>query len=106
MTPPLRSPRPGKAQSAEVCTALEQIPNIGPAMAADFRLLGLTRPQELRGKDPYALYDELCRRTGVRQDPCVLDVFIAAVRYMEGKPAKPWWAYTAERKRELERRGR
>ena len=85
-------------------TKFEEIPNIGPAMAADFRLLGLTRPQELRGKDPYALHDELCRRTGVRQDPCVLDVFIAAVWYMEGKPAKPWWAYTAERKRELERR--
>ena len=85
-------------------TKFEEIPNIGPAMAADFRLLGLTRPQELRGKDPYALYDELCRRTGVRQDPCVIDVFIAAVRFMEGKPAKPWWAYTAGRKREMGRR--
>ena len=90
--------------SRDQLTKFEEIPNIGPAMAADFKLLGLTRPQELRGKDPYALYDELCRRTGVRQDPCVLDVFIAAVRYMEGKPAKPWWAFTAERKREQARR--
>jgi hypothetical protein len=73
-------------------------------MAADFKLLGLMRPQELSGKDPYALYDALCQRTGVRQDPCVLDTFIAAVRYMEGAPARPWWAYTAERKRKLARR--
>ena len=52
------------------------------------------------------LYDELCRVTGTRHDPCVLDVFLAAVRFMEGKPAKPWWAYTAERKRELAKRGK
>ncbi len=85
-------------------TKLEQVPNVGPAIAADLRLLGVSAPQDLRGKDPYALYDELCRVTGQRHDPCVLDVFLAAVRYMDGKPAKPWWAYTAERKRELARR--
>ena len=33
-----------------------------------------------------------------------LDTFIAAVRFMEGEPKKPWWKYTAERKRELARR--
>jgi hypothetical protein len=31
----------------------------------------------------------------------VLDVFISAVRFMEGAPARPWWRYTAERKRAL-----
>jgi hypothetical protein len=31
----------------------------------------------------------------------VLDVFIAAVRFMDGEPAQPWWAYTAERKAAL-----
>jgi Pathogenicity locus len=36
-----------------------------------------------------------------RDDPCLLDTFIAAVRYMAGEPKKPWWKYTAERKREL-----
>jgi len=40
-------------------------------------------------------------RTGARQDPCVLDTFIAAIRYMEGAPKRPWWHYTAERKRRL-----
>ncbi len=82
-------------------TKLEEVPNIGPAIAGDLRRVGVATPQDLRGKDPYALYDELNRVTGQRHDPCVLDVFLAAVRYMEGAPAKPWWAYTAERKREL-----
>ena len=80
---------------------LEDIPNVGPAIAADFRQLRLHEPAELRGRDPYALYDELCRLTGVRHDPCLLDVFIAAVRFMDGGPSKPWWKYTAERKRTL-----
>ena len=85
---------------------LEQLPNVGPAVAADFRLLGLARPQDLLGRDPYALFEELCRLTGRRHDPCLLDTFIAAVRFMGGEPARPWWAYTAERKRALQARGK
>lgn len=83
---------------------LQDIPNIGPAVAADLRQLGIKTPDELPGRDPYALYDDLCRITGQRHDPCLLDTFIAAVRYMEGVPKKPWWKYTAERKREMARR--
>jgi predicted GIY-YIG superfamily endonuclease len=78
---------------------LEDIPNIGPSIAADLRQLGITSPGDLPGRDPYAMYDDLCRITGQRHDPCLLDTFIAAVRYMEGEPKKPWWKYTAERKR-------
>ena len=81
---------------------LEQLPNIGPAVAADLRLLGVARPEDLIGHDPYALFDELCRLTKQRHDPCLLDTFIAAVRFMNGEPARPWWEYTRERKRELE----
>jgi len=87
-----------KATTAAEATRFEDIPNIGPAMAKDFRLLGMEKPADLVGRDPYALYDDLCERTGARQDPCVIDVFISAVRFMEGAPALPWWHYTAERK--------
>lgn len=79
--------------------ALEQIPNIGPSLAMDLKRVGVEHPQELVGKNPYALYEALCASSGVRQDPCVLDAFIAAVRFMEGAPAQPWWRYSAERKR-------
>lgn len=63
--------------------------------------LGITSPIELARRDPYALYDDFCRIGGQRHDPCLLDTFIAVVRFMEGGPNKSWWAYTAERKREL-----
>jgi hypothetical protein len=85
---------------------LEDIPNVGPSIAADLRRLGIKSPGELSGRDPYALYDDLCRLTGQRHDPCLLDAFIAAVRFMEGWPKEPWWKYTAERKRELAARNR
>jgi hypothetical protein len=97
-----RSSRPRKATSAVRDIAhLEDIPNVGPAVAADLRRLGITTPGELAGRDPYTMYDDLCRLTGQRHDPCLLDTFIAAVRYMEGGPKKPWWKFTAQRKREL-----
>jgi Pathogenicity locus len=82
-------------------THLEGIPNVGPAVAGDLGRLGITSPEDLLGRDPYAMYDDLCRITGQRHDPCLLDTFIAAVRFMEGEPKKPWWKYTAERKRTL-----
>jgi hypothetical protein len=85
-------------------TALEQLPNVGPSIAANLRRLGVAKPQDLRGRDPYEMYDALCRLTGQRQDPCVLDTFLAAVRFMAGEPARPWWAYTAQRKQEMARR--
>jgi Pathogenicity locus len=90
-----------KASGVRDVSRLEAIPNVGPAIAADLRQLGITTPGEFQGRDPYAMYDDLCRITGQRHDPCLLDTFIAAVRFMEGAPKKPWWKYTAERKREL-----
>jgi hypothetical protein len=82
---------------------LEEIPNVGPAVAGDLRRLGIALPADLMDRDPYEMYDDLCQIIGRRHDPCLLDTFIAAVRYMAGEPKKPWWKYTAERKRETRR---
>ncbi len=87
-----------KAASAADCTALEQLPNIGPAIAADLRLIGIHEPQQLRGKDAFVLYQRLCAVTHQRHDPCVLDTFMAATAFMAGDAAAPWWKYTAQRK--------
>jgi hypothetical protein len=98
-----RAPRalpPRKARSAAECDRLEQVPNIGQALAADLRRLGIRQPQELAAEDALALYRRLCVATGTRQDPCVLDTFLAACDFMRGAEPQPWWAYTAQRKRE------
>lgn len=86
--------------------ALEDVPNVGKSVAGDLRQLGIRTPRQLAGRDPYALYEKLNRATGKRHDPCLLDTFIAAVRFVEGAPAYPWWHYTAERKRALKEKAR
>ncbi len=94
-----RQRAPAKARTAAECEAFEQLPNVGPALAADLRLLGVEHPQALAALEPFALYQALCARTGRRHDPCVLDSFMAITDFMRGAAAAPWWAYTVQRKR-------
>lgn len=95
---PPRALKPRKAAHAGECELLEQLPNIGPSIAADLRRIGVGHPRDLATRDAFELYRALCEHTGRRQDPCVLDTFLAAVDFMRGAPAQPWWAYTAGRK--------
>lgn len=88
-----------KARSADTCHRLEDLPNIGPAMAADLRALGIAHPRELAHRNAFVLYQALCTLSGKRQDPCVLDTFMAVTDFMRGASPAPWWAYTAQRKR-------
>ena len=78
---------------------LEQLPNIGMAIAKDLRRLGIEHPHQLIGQDPLRLWQALEQKTGQRHDPCVLDTFMAAINFMEGGEPRPWWSFTAERKR-------
>ncbi|QNM98433.1 helix-hairpin-helix domain-containing protein [Chitinimonas koreensis] len=80
---------------------LTDLPNIGKASAEDLRLLGVDRPAQLAGRDPFELYWQLCDLTGQRHDPCVIDVFMSVTSFMDGGPARPWWDFTDERKRRL-----
>jgi Pathogenicity locus len=89
-----------KAKSYKEVRKLQDIPNIGPAMIRDFGLLGISKPIDLIKKNPLKLYQKLCQVSGLRQDPCVLDTYIAAVDFMNGAPAKPWYFYTKIRKKE------
>lgn len=88
-----------KAKNAKSVKRFEDIPNIGPAMVRDFKLLGLKNPSELKAKDPLALYKKICQITHSHHDPCVLDTYMAAIDFMNGAEAKPWWKYTSVRKR-------
>jgi Pathogenicity locus len=80
---------------------LTDLPNIGKACARDLELLGIRKPQQLVGRSPFDLYEALCLKTGLRHDPCVIDVFMSITRFMDGDEPRPWWAFTEERKRLL-----
>lgn len=77
---------------------LTDIVGVGPSIAGDFQLLGINTPQELIGQDPMQLYHAIIEKTGHFHDPCVLDVFMAAVDFMNGNKPQNWWHYTSERK--------
>jgi len=77
---------------------LEDLPNIGKAIAKDLQLIGIDHPKKLIGKKAFDLYEKLCERSGKRHDPCVIDVFMSVVYFMEGGDPLPWWSFTDERK--------
>lgn len=72
--------------------------NVGPAARADFDLLGIRSLAQLAASDADTLYRELQRRTRQRQDPCVWDVFAAAVHQARTGEPLNWWHFTPARK--------
>lgn len=87
-----------KATQASEVKKFTDIPNVGKAMERDFLLLGFKSPADLKKQDPYKLYQKLCKKSGVRQDPCVLDTYLAVIDFMKGGVPKAWWTYTSGRK--------
>jgi hypothetical protein len=94
---------PMKSPNRQTVTKLTDLPNIGKAIAGDLSLVGIQKPQDLIGKNAYSLHDQLCRVTGTKHDPCVIDVFLAVIDFMEGGDPVPWWKFTAERKKHMAR---
>jgi Pathogenicity locus len=94
----MRKRKARRSDVPERARRLLDVPNVGPAVALDLVRLGISTPEALAGRDPDEMYAALCRLDGVRHDPCVHDVFAAAVSFADGKPARPWRAFSAERK--------
>jgi len=90
-----------KYPDRETISRLDELPNIGKAMANDLRLIGIDHPKQLIGKRPFELYDALCATSGNRHDPCVIDVFMSVVHFMEGGEPLPWWSFSEERKKQI-----
>src|SRR5262245_39406702 len=84
---------------------LQELPNVGPRVAGDLLRLGITSAEQLKRRNPFRMYDDLCEKDGARHDPCLLDVFISVVEFANGKPARPWWHFTKRRKAALQRNG-
>ena len=81
---------------------LRDLISVGPAIERDFHLLGIRTVPQLAKHDPHRLYSRFERLTGTRQDPCVLDVFHAAVAQARN-PRLPvekcqWWYWSRKRK--------
>ncbi|PID28397.1 MAG: mitomycin resistance protein [Candidatus Cloacimonadota bacterium] len=93
-----------KDKNKGAVSVLEDLPNVGKAIADRLRQIDIDHPRKLSGKDPFNMYDELCKATGQRHDPCVIDVFMSAVYFMETGKVLPWHKFTEERKNILKKR--
>lgn len=79
---------------------LIKIPGVGKDMAAHLNALGIERVDDLKGRDPEALYLQECAAQGGKVDRCVLYVYRLAVAWAEGRIDDPeklkWWNWKDE----------
>ncbi len=92
-------------KAAKKTRQLEDLVSVGPSIRSDLNALGVHTVEQLARRNPQALYNQLCRQTGQRQDPCVLDTFRAAVAQAKD-PNLPveyavWWFWSRVRKGEV-----
>ncbi|KXV71942.1 helix-hairpin-helix domain-containing protein [Acetobacter cerevisiae] len=78
--------------------SLADLRNIGKAALADFAVLDIQTVEQLAEREPDALYLALCQKTLQRHDPCVHDVFAAAIHQARTGEALNWWRFTPDRK--------
>ena len=82
---------------ADALRDLRRIPGVGPSIADDLWRLGIRRVEDLRGRDPQALYDATCREQGMRVDRCMLYVLRCAVYFASEARHDPellrWWSW-------------
>ncbi|MCX6613323.1 MAG: hypothetical protein NTW74_21050 [Acidobacteria bacterium] len=80
---------------------LADLHGIGKSMLKDFELLGVKGVSDLARRDGDRLYRTLEKKTGSRQDPCVLDVFRCAVAQARDaqlpRDQCNWWWWSRER---------
>lgn len=86
-----------QAPDPAVLKDFRRIPGVGKAIALDLWGLGLRAVSDLRGRDPEALYAELCRQAGGHVDRCMLYVLRLAVYFAETPEPDParlkWWLW-------------
>ena len=81
---------------------LGDLVSVGPATLRDFARLGIETTEQLAKQDPEVLYQRMCELEGKRIDPCLHDVFSAAVAQARDPelPAeqRKWWYWSGVRK--------
>ena len=81
---------------------LKDLRGIGKKMLEDFEMLGVRSVDDLKSRDAQDLYERMCKLTGTRQDPCVLDTYRCAIEQARNprlpKEQRDWWYWSRLRK--------
>ena len=71
------------------------IPGVGKSIAVDLKGIGVKSVRDLKGKDPETLYEQMCKKQGIKIDRCMLYVMRCAIYYASTKNPDPeklkWW---------------
>ncbi len=82
---------------------LTLIPGVGKSIALDLLHIGITRIDDLKGKNAYELFDQSNEYAGCVQDKCLLYVFKCAIYFAETPEKKrdneklKWWNWKDEK---------
>lgn len=79
-------------------TRLEDLPNIGTAIASDLRAIGIVTPEQLAKRDPLATYLALAKQMGHRHDPCALYTLLAVKEFLDHGDKLHWFKFAAQGK--------
>jgi Pathogenicity locus len=82
---------------AEALKRLQEIPNVGPAIARRLAELGFDSVASLRGQDPEELFTRTEAVRSTPEDPCLLDTYRAVIAFADTGDARPWHAFSRER---------
>ncbi len=67
----------------EAIAKLRSVPGISAKAAEGLFELGITSKEDLKGRDPVGLYEELRNKPGSYAEPCMLNQFKIAVKGAE-----------------------
>jgi hypothetical protein len=85
----------GASAKAQALRSLRTLPNVGKSIAVDLWDLDIRSPDDLKGQDPEALYQRLCRLRGTHIDRCMLYVLRAVVYWVTADKVDSrramWW---------------
>ena len=93
-----------KAEHISIASTLEDVPNIGPVIAARLRDIGVHNPTELRELDALQTYNKLCQVTRSNVDVTWLDRLLSAVSFATGSAPAPWQDFSEQRRQLLQLR--
>ena len=80
---------------------LTALPNIGKAIAADLKAIGIDTPDALKAHDALKIFRKLKSVMGHRHDPCVYYTLLSVKHYLATGESMPWWKFTAQGKADL-----
>ncbi len=79
----------------KILKEFQTIPSVGPSIAQDLWDLGIRSVQDLKKRNPEAMYRDFCALKGQHIDRCLLYVFRCAVYFVTEKNHDPellkWW---------------